>query len=208
VRVVVWIVIAVSAQSAWAHEPRDGDIHASLGQFNYMSHSWHDQFVPPVMGGPVLSVEGDLSDHGGLEISMFYLQNNFSISDGGRVFTEGLKRIYISTGYRHWFSPILSGGLGFASSFAMGNPFVVHDDFGLIPHRTTSARDINEYAFDFSVQYEPWRFGRFGVVFDGRYSLNITPKKNEIANHVGFIVALKYFVQSRQVSKEDMQEEM
>lgn len=180
-----------------AHEPKDGDIYATLGTFTYQTHARTHRFANPLLVGPVLTAEADISRHGGIEISMFYLNNRFSVERFGDRYIERVKRMYIATGYRHWFNERFSVAAAFSSSYAMGDVYVIRDDFGTRSHPGTSAHDITEYGFDFSVQYEPWRDGRFAAVVDARYGLSVTPKAGENSNHYGVFVGLKYFIQSR-----------
>jgi hypothetical protein len=185
---------------AAAHTPADGDIYAMPGAFTYLTHPVNHNWKSPLVLGPALIAEADLNKHGGLEIAMFYLNNPFTNKIDGNVLTERLKRIYISTGYRHWFNPRVSGAVGFASSYAMGNPVILRDDFANQKNPGTSAHDITEYGIDLSLQYEFWSGGRFHAVVDGRYGLSLTPKTGEDSNHFGVLVGMKYFVQSRQSS--------
>lgn len=183
---------------AAAHQPVDGDIHAAFGWMGYQTEAIDHYWKPQLLVSPGLIVEGDLNSYGGLEIAFFYLQNPFSVKEDGRVLTEKVKRMYISMGYRYWFNVKYSAAVGFFSSYSMGSPRTVHDEFGVLEHPTTSASDTTEYGFDVSVQYEPWHKDRAAFVIDGRYSYSVTPKKHEDSNHYGVLFAFKYFVQARE----------
>lgn len=196
-------LVLLSGSLARAHQPRDGDIYGSVGTFGYMTHQWRHNFQSPQLIGPMIAAEADLYDRGGLEISMFYLKNSMSVLKDGHVITQQIKRMYISTGYRHWFSSRWSGGVAFASSYSMGNPETLQDDFGTLPRPNTSASDITEYGVDLSVQYEFWRSGRFAGVADARYGAALTNKRGEDENHMGIAIALKYFIQSREKIADD-----
>ena len=181
--------------------PEDGDIYASAGIFNYATHDLHHSFATPILQGPAVKAEADLNKHGGVEISLFfYLDNGFSIKQNNLVVIEKIKRMYVSSGYRHWFTDRFSMALAFSSSYAMGDYVVVRDDFNGAPHENTSARDTTEYGIDVSVQYEPWRHDRFSVVIDGRYNWSVTEKQDEDSNHYGILLALKYYLQAREHS--------
>ena len=192
---IISILAICTGIPAFAHQPADGQVYASLGALTYRTDT---AGVAPMFVAPGLTAEADVDDHGGLEISMFYLRNSYTVRERGHELTESMKRMYISTGYRHWFSRDFSAALAFASSYSMGNRKAVHDDFGALRRPNTSAHDVTEYGLDFSLQYEPWRAGRFACVFDLRYALDLTAKHNEDANTVGMYVALKYFVQARE----------
>jgi hypothetical protein len=156
------------------------------------------------MEGAAFIAEGDLNGHGGLEIGMFYLRKVFSVQKDRLVLTERIKQLYVTMGYRHWFTKKFSLAAAFFSSYSMGDPEVVVSEFpGSQDRPKTSAHDTTEYGFDFSIQHEFWHKGRFSAIVDGRYSLSVTAKPGEDANHYGAMIALKYFVQSRERSAED-----
>jgi hypothetical protein len=172
-----------------------------------MTHALDHPYTTMPMMGPALIVEGDVGPHGGIEISLFYLRNPFSIKQGGRVIAESVKRLYLSTGYRYWFTDKFSLAAAFFSTYTIGDPKVMRNDFGTDLAPQTSARDTTEYGADLSVQYEPFRKNRWAMVIDGRYAYSVTPKKREDSNHYGVLLALKYFVQSRQESRSEMEED-
>lgn len=192
-----FLLLIFGFSAANAHQAADGDIHASLGAMTYMGHAIHTGYREPIFMGPGLTAEADIDRRGGLEIGMFYLQNPFAVEQDGHLLVQQLKRMYVSTGYRHWFKPEFSLALGFSSSYAMGEGRVLRNDFPGDSHPQTSAQDVTEYGVDLSVQYEPFRRGRYALVVDGRYGLSLTPKPGEDSNHFGAFLALKYFVQSR-----------
>jgi hypothetical protein len=197
----VWLMLVCLGASGNAHVPNDGDIHASIGPFTYLTPPWHTRINEPLCEGPGLVAEADLDHNGGVEVSMFYMNNPFAIVQYGKVLEERLKRMYISTGYRYWFNPQWSAALAFSSSYSIGNGKVMRDDFGPgMSHQGTSAADITEYGFDFSGQYEFFQHERWSTLVDLRYGLSITPKRNEDSSHVGVFIAVKYFIQSRQES--------
>ncbi len=194
-RLLFLIVIFSSGSVAFAHAPSDGDIRATLGTFTYKTQM-HDR--SPFLLGPALLAEADIDHNGGLEIGMFYLRNSFSIQKQGLTYTERVKRMYITMGYRHWLAHWISAAAAFSSSYSMGDAEIVRDDFGAIPHIGTSARDVTEYGFDFSIQFEPWSEGRYAAIIDLRYDLSVTPKSGEESNHYGAFIGLKYYLQARE----------
>lgn len=196
-RTLFWFSLFLS-WPAFAHQPKDGDIYATLGGFVYSTHEIDHQFDTPTLVSPVLIAEGDLDDNGGLEISMFYLRNSFSVKKDGLIATERIKRMYITMGYRHWFNDRFSGAISFFSSYSMGELQIMRDDFAAAERPRTSASDVTEYGFDFALGAELWRSGRFALVLDTRYAASVTAKRGEDSNHYGALIALKYFVQSRE----------
>ncbi|MBX3022919.1 MAG: hypothetical protein KF799_14690 [Bdellovibrionales bacterium] len=199
-RVIFLLLLFTASLKVAAHEPKDGDIRAMFGGFTYRTMTPQPAAIHL---DPALAVEADVSKHGGVEVSMFYLRNAFYLRRYGDVLAEQIKRVYIATGYRHWFTPKFSTALAFASSYTIGNYKVLKDSYGNTARPDTSAHDITEYGLDLSVQYEPWSWERFAVVVDGRYGWSLTPKKKEDAHHMGVLIAIKYFIQSRQTELED-----
>jgi len=197
VQFVACAIIFGLATTAAAHQPVDGDIHGSLGWLTYMTHPLKHPYSSAPVLGPGLTVEGDLNRHGGIEVSMFYLNNVFSVRQRGETVAERVKRMYISTGYRHWFTSRFSLAGAISSSYTMGDPRVIHNDFAPEPAPLTSARETVAYGIDTSMVYEVWRQGRTAFVVDGRYNYSLTAKRGENANHFGVMVAIKYFLQAR-----------
>jgi hypothetical protein len=159
---------------------------------------WHHHFDSPYMGGMGVVAEGDIGPGGGIEIGLFYLQQVFSIAQENNVVVERGKRVYITMGYREWFTPKISGALAFFSNYSMSDAEVLRNDFAPNASPATSAQTMTKYGFDFSVQFEPWRTKRFSAVFDGRYSWSVTSKPGEDENFYAFIIGLKYFLQARE----------
>lgn len=144
-------------------------------------------------------LEGDIDKNGGAEISISYLQKVYATRKYGVVNMEKMKRIHITMGYRHWFNSKFSAGLAFFSAYSVGQGSVIHTDYpeGLRPD--SSAKDITEYGFDFSLQHEPWSWsnGKYAVILDARYSMALTSKAKEDGNHFGLLAAFKYEVQEK-----------
>jgi len=145
---------------------------------------------------PGLIAEADVTRYGGLEIALFYIRQRYVQERDGRILKHRVKRIHITTGYRHWFTKWYSAAAAFSSSYSMGDADVLRDDFTNRNRPTTSAGDTTEYGIDFSMQAEPWSRGRYAVVVDARYNFSLTPKPKEDANHYGLFVGVKYFIQS------------
>jgi hypothetical protein len=180
---------------AFAHEPADGSIWATLGPYALRAHPRNHSFEAPVLGGFGLIAEGDLNRNGGIEISAFYLNQLFSLQQNDRVIEEIGHRVYVVSGYRLWATRQISGELGFFSSYSIGSGRVRHNDFGSAPPET-SAHVITAYGFDFSLQWEPWHKDRYAAIIDTRYSYSITSRPGEDSNFYGILVGLKYYVQN------------
>ena len=183
--------------SVQAHQPKDGHIHVTGGPFIFATHELRHQFSSPAINTGGVLVEGDIDKNGGVEISLFYLDKRYNIRHEDKNVTQTGKRMYIALGYRHWFNKNYSAGLAFFSSYAMGDPQVVRDDFAPAASPKTSASKPTEYGFDFSLQREFLQKGRWAGILDLRYSHSLTPKgDNEDGNHFGAMIAVKYFVQA------------
>jgi len=146
--------------------------------------------------GVSLIAEGDVDENGGLEIGLSYLPQEYTLIEKGLVHREMVKRIYMTMGYRHWFNPLYSVGLSFFSAYSMGEPKIVHTDFAT-QRPASSAEDIAEYGFEFSVQREAFQVGRLSAIFDMKYSLSLTSKKGEDSNFYGFLIGFKYLIQDK-----------
>ncbi|HMN67142.1 MAG TPA: hypothetical protein PKC28_01255, partial [Bdellovibrionales bacterium] len=170
-------------------------IYAALGPFTYQTHELTHDFESPFTGSLALIVEGDIDHNGGPEVSVFYMRKAFSIVQDGKMVTERAQKLYIGTGYRHWFTSWLSGAISFVSGYSMGDAEVKRDDFAPRAAPATSARDATDYGFEASIQSEVWREGAAGIIIDGRYMYSITPSKGEDSNHYGVLFAYKYRVQ-------------
>jgi hypothetical protein len=192
--------------AASAHQPEDGHIYGTGGLLSYRTHTQTHKFGSPLLVSPGLIAEGDLGRHGGLEISMFYVRNPFSIQRDAKVYTQWVKRMYIATGYRYWITPWISTGLALSSTYSMGDPHTVRDDWnGAVDRPGTSASDTTEYGFAGSVQVELFREKRYTFLVDGRYDYSVTGKRGEDSNYYGIFFGLKYFIQAREkIDDEDL----
>jgi hypothetical protein len=177
----------------FAHSPEEGMIWATTGPYVYrtktsMSHPGNTPYL-----GYGLAAEGDVDSNGGVEIAIFYIDKLYFIEKGDDHAVEQIKRMFITTGYRHWFNESFSFACALFSSYSMGDPKVVvapETAEGL----TTSARDITEYGMDFSFQTEIWGNGQTAFVLDSRYSWSGTRKQREDADVYGLALAVKYLV--------------
>jgi hypothetical protein len=184
---------------ARAHRPEDGKVYAAFGPYEYQTQRFEEQFKSPVFGGWGLIAEGDLNKHGGVELTLIYMNPIFAIEREDKKVIERVKRMYIAMGWRHWFSRDFSVSPSFFSSYVMGDAHIVRNDFvGVASPPHTSARDGVDYGFAISAQVETLRFDNFAVILDGRYSYSVTPKPGEDMNQYGLFVGFKYFIQSKQ----------
>jgi hypothetical protein len=189
----------ISLQSS-AYQVKEGNVSAALGPFFYKTNyeGRTDEVKSSYLGSPALLVQGDVNEHGSLEITLFQMNKMFFRDQDGGFLAEQTPVMQIGLGYRRWLNEYFSVGWAFYSSYAMADPTVVHSVQGSGNQLDTSASDITEYGFDFSVQSEIWSRDRLAVILDARYARPVTSKENEHGDHYGLLVALRYFVQSRQ----------
>lgn len=147
--------------------------------------------------GAGLVLLGDLNDRASLEIGFFLFDKTYFRNEQSNFVAEETKLAHISMGYRRWFNSIFSGSLTFFSAYSMGDPVYAHNDFAAGSIIDTSARDTTEYGFDLALQAEVFKQPAWSVVMDARYSLSVTPKSNESADHFGLLVGLLYRLQDK-----------
>lgn len=187
--------------NSFAYVPKEGNVSAILGPIISKTNfnGTDSQMRSPNSLGVGLFTQGDISDHGSLEIGLIHMNKVFFREQDGDFLAEQTEKMHISMGYRRWLSPSFSYSWAFYSSYSMGKPLVLEQKIATGHQLDTSARDITEYGFDFSIQSEIWERDPYSVIFNGFYSLSLTRKKNEYADHYGFILGLKYFIQEKQV---------
>lgn len=197
IKYIVFIFLLLQSYRVLAHQPTDGDVHITFGPFYYYTPPISHYFDSPISASPGLLAEADVNKHGGLEVSFFYMDTIYSLNREQLTVTEQVKRIYIATGYRHWFHRKLAVAAAFASAYALGDPEVLGDEYPVGFRPKTSARDTVEYLIDLSIQHEIWSEGRYAFLIDGRVGYSLTPKDGEDANIFGVFLGLKYHLQSR-----------
>jgi hypothetical protein len=196
----IWVFLLLTLFSfvCQAHVPTEGKISASLGPFLHRTHNLSSQNrgYSPFLVGAGLLVEGDVDGSGGVEIGLFYNHKTYlrQFSDGQIV--EKVHKVTVPIGYRHWFSESFSAALLFSTSYSMGDYVVVFSD--TLSNETTSAREITEYGFEPSFQWEFWRDNQFALVADGRYFISANSKSGEDANQFELLFLVKYLVQEKE----------
>lgn len=194
--------LLIFASTTFAYSPKEGNVTATLGSFFYRTHfpGSAPGVKSPLFGDFSFIANGDISDHGALEVTMFHMQKLFVREQGGSYLAEQTELIHITMGYRRWLNSFFSVSIAFFSSYAMGDPRVIHNNLPSGSELTTSAHDITEYGFDFSLQTEVWKNQFYSILVDTRYSRSVTAKVNENSDHYGALIALKYVVQEKERS--------
>lgn len=185
----------VVSKEVLAHPPIEGDVWVTAGPFFHRTNSAQGLAdKSPFLGGG-LAVEADVDTNGGVEIAMLYEDKLYIRRMEDAIVAERIKRMYITTGYRHWFIPNLSAGIAFFSSYSMGDAKVIFDNRPLkIDAETTTANDITEYGFDLSMQWEFWSKDDFAFVADTRYSISAARKSRQDADLYGLLLGFKYLI--------------
>ena len=198
-KLLLLVFLSTLCTQANAYDSKDGNVTASIGSFIYKSNfNGTDSGVKsPVRGGFGILVGGDISDKASLEVGLFHMNKPFLRQDNDLSIVEESQLIHISMGYRRWLNPYLSALVGFYSAYPMDEPKVVHNDFPTNINMDTSARDLTEYGFDFSIQSELWHDHFISIIADARYSLSVTSKVHEQADHYGVLLAIRYLVQEK-----------
>lgn len=196
---VLFLLFFCLSLKVFAYEPKEGNVTATVGPFvSRTDYPGSDSGAKaPWFGDVGLIVQGDLNQYGALEIAIFHMQKAYFRKDSASVVAEKTELMHVTMGYRYFISPLWSASLTFSSSYPMGEPRIIHDDFAPAIPINTSASDAVDYGFDFSIATELWNNDRFSVVSDIRYSLSITDKEDETGSHYGIMLGLKYLIQEK-----------
>ena len=200
INLLILIAIAVPSQVS-AYSPKEGNVLGSLGFILHRTNfeTSHSGARAPWSGGIALVANGDVSDVGQLEVGLFHINKQYFRDVAAMYVGEVAEQLHITMGYRHWVTSSFSVALAFSSAYSMGDYRELHNDFRPSPGIDTSARDTVEYGVDLSLQTELYSWPRYAIVLDGIYSLSVTGKPNEKADHYGAMIGLRYFIQEKQV---------
>ncbi len=187
------------ANQVQAYTPQEGNVTATLGTFIYKTNfsGSNSGAKSPNLAGLGLIALGDINSFGSLEIAMFDLHKIYFREELGKHIAVEKEVIHITLGYRYWINPYFSSSLSFYSSYSLGDPRLVHSDFLPNTEIDTSANDTTEYGFDLAIQADLWSSEKWAVTSEGRYSLSVTSKKNENADHYGIMLGLRYLIQDK-----------
>lgn len=182
---------------SFAYTAKEGNVTATFAPYFYQT-----RFQPtdsgarsPILGGFGLIILGDAYEKGSLEIGLFQTDKVYLREQSGKYLEQQVKLLQVTMGYRWWLSKIWSASLTFSSSYPMGDPITIHNDFISGNKPTTSAEDLTEYGVDLSLQYEFWQRNRWGAISDIRYHHSFTSKTREYGDHQGILIGLRYLIQ-------------
>jgi len=191
------IISFLFSLQAHAYRPEPGKISASTGPYFYNSdaQSKPELFYENPRVGWSLVAEAILGKSSGLEIGLFYFDKQYLRYDGEDYIIEAINRLYITTGYRHWWSRDFSTALGIYSAYSVGDVESITKTKPFPLSYGTSANEVAEHGLDASIRYEHEFSNKHGFVVDLRYSFNLNPKSGERANHyalnLGYIRRVK-----------------
>lgn len=197
------LIFLMLSTATFAYSPEEGNITASLGPYFYKTN-FQDAKTDAKSAnqtGLGLIVNGDISDKGALEIAMFHMNKTFLRADGKKYIAEQSQVIHITMGYKWWLSRYLGTSLALYSAYPLGNVKVLYSDFAAGTAVPTSARDTTEYGFDFAVQSQIWKGNKFDAVAELRYSLSLTSRSHEQADHYGAYLGIRYLIQEKNPDK-------
>lgn len=196
--VILFAVVSIIPAKSFAYTPEEGNVSAILGPFLYKTNFGHANvgFDSPERLGVGLIALGDLNKNGALEIGIFTLTKVYTREVATRYIAQSAELLHITMGYRYYISQRFSTSLTFFSAYALGTPETIYSQFAPTVNIDTSAKDNTEYGFDLAGQMEIVSHKRIGLVLEGRYSLNLTPKEQEHADHFGALLGLRYLISS------------
>lgn len=193
-------LIWLSPGYSMAYKPKEGFLHGSIGPYFHRTNfgKYDDTATSPWSLGLNLNVEGALSKRSALEVGLFFIDKTYIRKappwSTSKLLIQKAKRTYITTGYRYWWKAYFSTALNFFSSYSMGDPKDLEGtstDLDLYP---TSAEDPAEYGFDFSFRYERQVATDRHLFADLRYSLGLTPQKDESTDHFAFLFSYGWLI--------------
>ncbi len=197
--ITVSLTIFLFLVQAKAYTPHEGNVTATLGTLVYKTNV-KDSVTgasSPYLGALGLTALGDINDFGSLEIAMFDLHKIYFRDELGKFIAVEKEVIHITMGYRYWINPYFSTSLSFYSSYSLGDTRIIHSDFLPGTEIDTSANDTTEYGFDLAVQGDLWSQEKWAVISEARYSLSVTSKKSESADHYGVMLGVRYQIQEK-----------
>ena len=184
--VMVFFTTLLICEVSQAYKPKPGKVTAAAGPFFYASDSLSnngDVYTRPRLGFALIS-EAVVAKNSAVEIGLFYFNKPYFRSEGSQFILQKIQRMYITTGYRWWWSKKLSSGVNLFSAFSMGDVETTQSSPGLDEDFKTSAEEITNYGLDVSVRFEHEFNPRDGIFIDLRYSYSLTVESGEKSNPV------------------------
>ena len=187
---------------SFAYTPKEGNVTATIGPFFSKTNFKEDRANDNkwLQGFGIMAV-GDVNDFGSLELAIFYMKKHYYRLLTPSLMGERAELMHVTMGYRRWLGSRFSLSGAVFSSYSIGESVQVYNDFAPgSPVADTSARDITEYGVEFALQSELWAEKNWAVILDTRYSLSLTQKEHETADHYGALLGIRYLVQEKNAS--------
>lgn len=188
----LFFLVVIMVPFASAHQPQEGTLRVTFGPY------LHRTYVPPSYDvtmstnlGLGILVEADIDNNGGVEMGLFYMEKSYHQNYHGTEIVEAIKRIHIPIGYRHWWNDRISTGVGFYSSYSIGEPRPMDTPLGP-PDFNSAARRATKYGFDLSMIWDFFTVAEYALVLDARLSLALDSKSGEHSSHYGLMCGLKF----------------
>lgn len=192
--IILIVLLSLSANESFAYTGKEGNLAIILGPTIYKTNfgGANPDYNNNYGSNLALIAVGDLSDNGGVELGIFLLEKTFLRGDNGYFLAQEAEMLHITMGWRAYFSKMFSSSITFFSAYPMGTPSTVYSNIPSSVFVNTSASDKVEYGFDFAAQAEVANWGKVAVITDLRYSLSLTPKEEEHADHYGAMIGIRY----------------
>jgi hypothetical protein len=175
--------------------PSSGNITAAFGPYVHQTDDHHSGLNSPVDLGFGLIADGDVNSKGAIEVALYKYNMTYFRRQNGMTMSEVTDLLEITMGYRYWFWPWLSGALSFSSSYSMGAPRILQNQFPTGTEPETSAHATTMYGFGLDLQQQIWSSRQWGVIASERYLKSVTPRSGEKADQYGVLVGLRYLIQ-------------
>ena len=185
-KALAFFTIFMVCENSNAYKPKPGKVTTAAGPFVYVSDSLSnngDVYTSPKLGFALIS-EAVVAKNSAIEIGLFYLNKPYFRSEGSEYILQKIQRMYITTGYRWWWSSKLSSGVNLFSAFSMGDVETLKTSPGIREEFKTSAEEITNYGLDLSIRYEHEFNPRDGIFIDLRYSYSLTAESGEQSNPI------------------------
>lgn len=193
-----YVTLLLTWTPAQAYTPNRGDIHVAAGAYMYRTDLPEDNAFNFQSGSPSLTILGDLSDHGSLEISLGFLNKRYMIRENNQTLLEQAQVVLAGFGYRYWLDNRFSVSTLIYTSYPMISSDVLIDTF---PERKyTTAHQNSETGIEFRTQYEVWGNAVWGLSVEGRYAYAINRQADEYLNQYGLFIGLRHLIQQSTTS--------
>lgn len=198
-------IVILFAEFAMDYIPQRGNINATVGPYVYQTnYSGIRSENNDILTGASLVANGDVSDHGSLEMAAIFMNKSYFRDIDGRNLSERTQVLHMTIAYRRYWAPSFSTSLGVYTNYPMGETTVLHTDFTDAEKVETSARTTSESGVDLAFQGELWSSGRYALMAELRYSYAIIRMSREFSDQYGGTIGIRYFIQSHEAKPKEL----